>query len=76
MPETNLPEKKAAHMGDAAHAEGATHYRLKTPKGVERAVVGTYQKIEDGVVGAYKGIEKRFIDAFLEPVKEDEEPGE
>lgn len=52
-------------------------YKLKTPKTVENAVVGTYKKIEDGVagaykkiedgvVGAYKRVEDKFVDTFLE----------
>ncbi len=52
-------------------------YKLKTPKGIEDAVVGTYKAIEDTVVGGYKKIEtgavsgykkieKKFVDTFLE----------
>lgn len=46
-----------------------SEYKLKTPKKVEEAVVGTYQKIEHGVVGAYKKIEHKFVDTFLEQVE-------
>ena len=46
-----------------------SEYKLKTPKKVEDAVVGTYKKIENGVVGAYKKIEGKFVDAFLEKVE-------
>lgn len=45
-------------------------YKLKTPKGIEDAVVGTYKKVENSVVGAYKKIEGKFEDAFLEKVEE------
>lgn len=41
-------------------------YKLKTPKAIEKAVAGTYQKIEGAVVGAYRKIEDRFVSAFLE----------
>lgn len=55
-----------------------SEYQLKTPKKVEKAVVGTYHKIEDtvvgaykkveaGAVGSYKKVEKKFVDTFLEP---------
>lgn len=58
-----------------------SQYKLKTPKAVEEAVVGTYQKIEDAVVGAYrkiedgavsgyKKVEETFVDAFLEKVED------
>lgn len=43
-----------------------SQYKLKTPKTIENAVVGTYKKIETGVVGAYKKIENKFVDTFLE----------
>lgn len=43
-----------------------TEYKLKTPKGVEKTVVGTYKKIEGAVTGAYKSIEDKFVDTFLE----------
>lgn len=46
------------------------NYKLKTPKMIENAVVGAYQKIERGVVGAYKKAENTFVAAFLEKVKE------
>lgn len=49
-----------------------SQYKLKTPKAVEKAVVGTYRKIETGVVGAYKKIEDKFVDTFLEKVDEPE----
>lgn len=38
---------------------------LKTG-GVDRKVVGAYQKIEDAVVDGYKKVENAFVDAFLE----------
>ena len=54
-----------------------SEYKLKTPKKLEDAVVGTYkkientvvgayQKVEDSTVGGYKKIEKAFVDTFLE----------
>lgn len=41
-------------------------YRLKTPKGIEKAVTGAYQAIENSVVGAYQKIEDAFVEKFLE----------
>ena len=60
-----------------------TDYKLKTPKGVEKLVTGTYEKIRDGVVdtyekiedtvvGNYKKIEDKFVDTFLEKVETEE----
>lgn len=43
-----------------------SEYKLKTPKMIEDAVVGTYKKIENGVVGTYKKIEDKFVHTFLE----------
>lgn len=48
-------------------------YKLKTPKLVEKTVVGTYKKIESGVTGAYQKIEDKFVETFLEQVKKPEE---
>ena len=59
-----------------------TDYRLKTPKGVEKLVTGTYEKIRDGVVdtyekientvvGSYQKIEDKFVDTFLEKAETD-----
>ncbi len=44
-------------------------YKLKGPKNVEKAVVGTYKAIESGVVGAYRKIEDKFVDTFLEKIE-------
>lgn len=41
-------------------------YQLKTPKAIEKAVVGTYRKIEDSVVGTYQKIENKFVETFLD----------
>lgn len=59
-----------------------SEYKLKTPKRVEAVVdtyhkvedtvVGAYHKIEDTVVGGYKAIERRFVDAFLEKIDDDQ----
>lgn len=57
-----------------------TEYKLKTPKGVEKLVTGTYEKIRDGVVDTYEKIEStvvdnyqkiedKFVDTFLEKVE-------
>lgn len=61
-----------------------SEYKLKTPKGVEKTVVGvhkkiedtvvgTYKKIEESIVGAYKKVEEKFVDTFLEKVSDKEE---
>ena len=58
-------------------------YKLKTPKGVEKLVAGTYEKIRDGVVDTYEKIEDtvvdkyqkiedKFVDTFLEKVEPEE----
>jgi len=58
-------------------------YKLKTPKGVEKLVTGTYEKIRDGVVDTYEKIEDtvvdtyqkiedKFVDTFLEKVEPEE----
>lgn len=47
-------------------------YKLKTPKGIENVVIGTYQRIENGVVDTYKKIESKFVDTFLEKTPEPE----
>ncbi len=60
-----------------------TEYKLKTPKGVEKLVTGTYEKIRDGVVDTYEKIEStivdnyqkiedKFVDTFLEKVETEE----
>lgn len=60
-----------------------TDYQLKTPKGVEKLVTGTYEKIRDGVVdtyekiestvvGNYQKIEDKFVDTFLEKAETDQ----
>ncbi len=60
-----------------------TDYKLKTPKGVEKLVTGTYEKIRDGVVDTYEKIEDtvvdtyqkiedKFVDTFLENVESEE----
>ena len=41
-----------------------SEYQLKTPKGVEKAVAGAYQKIEDTVVGAYQKIENAVVGTY------------
>lgn len=41
-------------------------YRLKTPRAIEKALVGTYKRIERAVTGAYRKIEGGFVRAFLE----------
>lgn len=41
-------------------------YKLKTPKAIEKTVVGVYKKIENGTVGAYQKIEDAFVKTFLE----------
>lgn len=48
-------------------------YKLKTPKAVEKTVVGAYKAIENGVVGTYKKIEDKFVDTFLEKTEPPEE---
>ena len=48
-------------------------YKLKTPKTVENAVVGAYQKIENTVVGTYQKIEDKFVQTFLEKDGDDTE---
>ena len=58
-------------------------YKLKTGKvgeavvgaykKIENGVVGGYKKIETGVVGGYKNIENKFVDTFLEEVKEEDQ---
>lgn len=61
-----------------------SEYKLKTPKAIEKAVtgsyqkiergvVGSYQKVEAGVVGAYKKIEQKFVDTFLEKIEDKED---
>lgn len=55
------------------HSRNVSDYKLKTPKLVEKTVVGAYKKIETGVVGAYKKIEDKFVDTFLE-VKQPDAP--
>ncbi len=60
-----------------------TDYKLKMPKGVEKLVTGTYEKIRDGVVDtyekiedtvvdSYQKIEDKFVDTFLEKVESEE----
>lgn len=41
-------------------------YKLKTPKAIEKTVVGAYKKIESGVTETYKKIEDAFVHTFLE----------
>ena len=48
-----------------------SEYRLKTPKVIEKRVLGAYQSVEDTVVGVYKSIEDKFVDTFLEKVDGD-----
>lgn len=47
-----------------------SEYRLKTPKVIEKRVLGAYQSVEDTVVGVYKSIEDKFVDTFLEKVED------
>lgn len=47
-----------------------SEYKLKTPKGIEKAVVGGYQRIEDWVTGTYHRIEDRFVETFLEKAEQ------
>ena len=41
-----------------------SEYKLKTPKKLEDAVVGTYKKIEDTVVGTYQKVENTVVGAY------------
>ncbi len=41
-------------------------------KKIENGVVSGYQAIEDAVVGTYQKIEDKFVEKFLEEVKDDE----
>ena len=60
-----------------------TKYRLKKTKTeesivnaykrMEESVVRGYQAVENAVVGTYQKIEDKFVEAFLEEVKDEDE---
>ena len=41
-----------------------SEYKLKTPEGAEKAVLGAYHKIEDTVVGAYHKVEDAVVGTY------------
>ena len=65
-----------------ANLTAMTKYRLKKTKTeesivnaykrMEESIVTRYLAIENAVVGAYQKIEEKFVDTFLEEMKEEE----